>query len=102
MELANQPSLAIFLPKVRTLLPGKDIWLYSGYTFEELTGSIRSRCRGPYTNDILGAIDVLVDGKFLMSEKDVSLSFRGSRNQRILDMPASLREDAPVWHKDFQ
>ena len=72
MEPENQEALIPFLERVRAELPDKDIWVYSGYTFETLSGS-----------RILSLADVLVDGPFIEAEKDISLSFRGSRNQRI-------------------
>ena len=64
-----------FLERVRKELPGKDIWLYSGYTWEMLK-----------TEKILRLVDVLVDGPFLLEKKDPRLAFRGSRNQRIIHL----------------
>lgn len=62
----------------------KDVWCWTGYTLEELlTGSADKR-------DLLGELDVLVDGRFELAQRDLSLAFRGSRNQRVLDVPASL------------
>lgn len=65
-----------------------NIWLWSGYTFEEL---LNPKDGKSYTIDILHSIDVLVDGKFVDSKKDLSLKFRGSSNQRIIDVQKSLR-----------
>ena len=63
---------------------GYEVASYSGYTFEELlTGS-------PEQQELLGTIDILIDGPFLLSEKSLELVFRGSKNQRILDVPKSL------------
>lgn len=73
MEPENQKALLPFLKRVRLLCPGKDVWLYTGYRLED----IRDR-------EILNWVDVLVDGPFIEAEKDISLAFRGSRNQRIL------------------
>ena len=64
-----------FLKKIWWEMPEKDIWLFSGYTYEMLRNE-----------EILKYVDVLVDGPFLLEQKDVSLAFRGSRNQRILRM----------------
>lgn len=62
----------------------KDVWCWTGYTLEELlTGSADKR-------DLLGELDVLVDGRFELAQRDLSRAFRGSRNQRVLDVPASL------------
>lgn len=71
-EPENEAELIPFLERVRKLLPDKDIWIYTGYTLEELQG-----CR------LLDYADVLVDGPFVEEQKAAGLSFRGSRNQRI-------------------
>lgn len=88
MELPNQEALLPLIRRVHAM--GKTIWIYSGYTWEELTDAENKRCHGPYTDEILGCIDVLVDGEFHMAEKDISLRFRGSANQRIIDVPKTL------------
>ena len=101
MEPENQPSVLTLVRAFREALPGKTVWCYSGYTFEELTGQKPARCRTSDTDALLGLMDVLVDGEFIAAEHDVSLRFRGSRNQRLLDLPASLRAGAPVpWEDD--
>ena len=74
-EEENAAVLIPFLKRVRAALPDKDIWLYSGYTYEALRDK-----------EILTLADVLVDGPFLLELKDVGLAFRGSRNQRIIDL----------------
>ena len=74
-EEENAAVLIPFLKRVRAALPEKDIWLYSGYTYETLQGE-----------EILTLVDVLVDGPFLLEQKDAGLAFRGSRNQRIIDL----------------
>ncbi len=89
MELPNQEALLPLLRRVRDL-PGKTIWIYSGYTFEGLTDPGNPRCHGKHTNEVLRCIDVLVDGEFHLAEKNISLRFRGSSNQRIIDVPATL------------
>jgi anaerobic ribonucleoside-triphosphate reductase activating protein len=61
------------------------VWCYSGYTYEELTGISRARCE--VTDEVLSLIDVLVDGEFVLEKKNISLRFRGSENQRIIDLP---------------
>ena len=72
-EEENERVLLPLLKKIWWEMPEKDIWLYSGYTYEMLRGE-----------EILRYVDVLVDGPFLLEQKDISLPFRGSRNQRIL------------------
>jgi len=74
-EEENAAVLIPFLKRVRAVLPDKDIWLYSGYTYEALRDK-----------EILTQVDVLVDGPFLLELKDAGLAFRGSRNQRIIDL----------------
>ena len=74
-EEENVAVLIPFLKRVRAALPDKDIWLYSGYTYEALRDK-----------EILTLADVLVDGPFLLELKDAGLAFRGSRNQRIIDL----------------
>lgn len=98
-EPENQPALLGLLRRVRKELPAKNVWVYSGFTLEELLGE--SRARTEYTNEMLSLIDVLVDGRFIYAEKDITLRFRGSRNQRILDIPATLKAGRPVlWNSD--
>ncbi len=96
-EPENQRALLPFLRRVRAEYPEKTVWAFSGYTWEELTGESRARCEA--TDEMLALTDVLVDGEFVQSLKDISLRFRGSANQRILDVPASLREGEPVLWK---
>lgn len=74
-EEENAAVLIPFLKRLRAALPDKDIWLYSGYTYEMLRDK-----------EILTLADVLVDGPFLLKQKDAGLAFRGSRNQRIIDL----------------
>ena len=70
---------------------GYEVASYSGYTFEQLL-------RGtPSQRELLENIDILIDGPFLLAEKSLEISFRGSRNQRILDVPKSLAAEAAVW-----
>ena len=98
-EPENQPALLGLLRRVRKELPAKNVWVYSGFTLEELLGE--SRARTESTDDMLSLIDVLVDGRFIYAEKDITLRFRGSRNQRILDVPATLKAGRPVlWDSD--
>lgn len=88
-EISNQEALAPFLKRVRKELPNKDIWCYTGYVLDQdlLDGGRRHT---PWTDDMLSAIDVLVDGPFVQDLKDLTLKFRGSSNQRLIDLPASL------------
>lgn len=70
----------------------RDVWAWSGYTFEQLLTASADKV------ELLGMLDVLVDGPFTLAERDLTLPFRGSRNQRVLDVPASLRAgEAVAW-----
>ena len=99
MEPENQRVLLPFLREFRKEYPQKDIWCYSGYTYEELTGD--SSCRCEATDGLLELIDVLVDGEFVQELYDISLRFRGSSNQRIIDMKKTAESGSVViWHGD--
>lgn len=89
MEHANQRALEPFLTRVKEAYPQKTVWCYSGYTFEEMLCG-RAHCE--VTDSMLSMIDVLVDGPFIESLKNIRLKFRGSENQRIIDVPKSLRQ----------
>ncbi len=91
-EPENQRGLLPLLHRVRQELPGKTIWAYSGFTWEQLTGSESCHCRCEVTDEMLSLVDVLVDGRFVEELKDITLRFRGSSNQRLIDVPATLRE----------
>lgn len=88
-EKQNQRELLPLLKKVRNTFPHKNIWCYTGYLFDrELCQESRARCE--CTDEMLQYIDVLVDGEFIETLKDISLAFRGSSNQRIIDVKRSL------------
>jgi anaerobic ribonucleoside-triphosphate reductase activating protein len=97
-ERQNQKVLLPFLHKVKEKFPQKNIWCYTGYTFEdELLSESRARCE--YTDEMLGLIDVLVDGEFKEELKDITLAFRGSSNQRIIDVKESLKQGQTILWK---
>ena len=83
-EPQNQRALLPFLKRVREVFPQKNIWCYSGYTLDQLQGESRARCE--VTDEMLGMLDVLVDGRFVLAKKNIRLRFRGSENQRLIDM----------------
>ena len=95
LEYSNQKGLLPLVKKVKEKFPDKNIWCYSGYTFEK---DIKDRmCKNwKETPELLSYIDVLVDGKFEEDKKDLSLRFRGSSNQRIIDVQKSLKENKTV------
>ena len=90
-EPENQPAVLDLVQQVRAAYPEKNIWAYSGYTFEQLQ---------TLAPELLAQITVLVDGPFVESQKYLRLAFRGSANQRILDVPASLKRGEPVFWKE--
>ena len=95
MEKANQRALLPFLKRVRESCPQKTIWCYSGYLFDsELLNESRARCE--VTDQMLSLIDILVDGEFKEEQKDITLRFKGSANQRIIDVQKSLKEGKVV------
>ncbi len=99
-EPENQPELLNLLKKVKEEFPHKNVWCYSGYLFEELAGEKPSPAHIDITVEMLSLIDVLVDGKFCEDKKDVSLKFRGSSNQRIIDVKKSLACGSIVLTED--
>ena len=99
-EPQNQPEILKLLHQVNTLYPEKSVWAYSGYLFEDiLSGRL-----GPkeITQEYLQYLDVLVDGPFLIAKKDLSLRFRGSSNQRLIDVKESLKKGNVVLWEDWQ
>lgn len=84
-EPENQAVLSGFLGQIRKTYPEKDIWCYTGYTYEKDLRPGGEKYT-QWTDAMLDAIDVLVDGRFVLALKDISLQYRGSSNQRILDL----------------
>ena len=88
-EPQNQKVIVQLLRKVKERYPEKNIWCYTGYLYDrELLSESRARCE--HTDEMLSMIDVLVDGRFVEALKDIRLVFRGSSNQRIIDVKKSL------------
>lgn len=89
-EPENQRELLRLLRSVKSAFPKKDIWAYTGYTLERLQNAEgHPRCEA--TDEMLSMIDILVDGPFIEAKKNISLRFRGSENQRIIDLPNTLK-----------
>lgn len=78
---------------------GYNIWVYTGFTFEELMKMSENK---PIYREFLNHIDVLVDGKFIEEEKNLNLLFRGSNNQRLIDIPASLEKGEVVLLNEYE
>ena len=98
-EPENQRALLPFVRRVRERFPNKTVWAFSGFTYEQmLTEGSYVRCEA--TDELLSQLDVLVDGRFVQALYDISLRFRGSSNQRIIDMPATReRGEIVLWDK---
>ena len=94
-EVVNQKALLPFIKRVKETYPNKNIWAFTGYLFDkDLLNQSRARCE--VTDELLTYIDVLVDGPFILSKKDIALKFRGSDNQRIIDVKKSLSENKVI------
>ena len=85
----NQRALVPFLRRVRARYPDKTIWAYSGFTLDRELTVDGSHPRCEVTDEMLSMLDVLVDGRFVEALKDISLRFRGSSNQRLIDLNAT-------------
>ena len=97
-EPSNSKVLSRFVKKARGRFPGKSIWCYSGYTFEQILKDCMNG--GENTHELLHNIDILVDGEFKIELKSLMLKFRGSSNQRIIDVYTSLmRNEVVEWNK---
>ncbi len=90
-EPENQRALLPFLRRVRTAYPDKTIWCFTGFTLDGELQTDGSYPRCEVTDEMLSLIDVLVDGRYVKALKDISLRFRGSSNQRLIDLPKTLQ-----------
>ena len=94
-EPENQRGLLPLVRRVKRELPAKTIWMFTGFVYDrDLIPGGRKHCEA--TEELLDSIDVLVDGPFVLAEKDISLRFRGSRNQRLIDMRSTRQEGRVV------
>ena len=95
LEHINQKGLLPLLRKVKKRFPEKDVWCYTGYTFDkDVMENMYSKWQE--TPEVLSYLDVVVDGKFEEDKKDLKLRFRGSSNQRIIDVKKSLKEKKAI------
>lgn len=97
-EPQNQEAVVELLRKIKREMPDKSIWAFTGYLFEKdiLSGRLGD------SSEYLGYLDVLVDGPFVEAKKNLSLRFRGSENQRLIDVPASLAAGEVILWQDWQ
>lgn len=93
LEPENQKALLPLLLRIKKELPDKNLWAYTGYLYEDLLPGGRACCEA--TGQFLACTDILVDGPFVLAQKSASLKFRGSANQRIIDVNQS-REQGKV------
>ena len=100
-EPQNQGAIVELLRQVKAQCPDKSIWAFSGYLFDRdiLSGQLGD---WEITREYLSYLDVLVDGPFIEEKKNLSLRFRGSENQRLIDVPASLKSGQVVLWEDWQ
>ena len=97
LEPENQETVLEIIKEFKKRYPSKTIWMFSGYTYD---GQIKKWCKElPWTKEIINNLDVLVDGKFEIDLKDPELGFRGSSNQRIIDIKKTLKEGKIVLHE---
>ena len=91
LEPQNQVVLFPFIKKVREQYPQKTIWCYTGYVFDALSGALTATDKNTaYTQALISMFDVLVDGAYIDELKNIRLKFRGSSNQRVIDVKKTL------------
>ena len=96
MEPENQEALLPFLLRFKARFPDKTLWLYTGNTLEELRGDHRNHTEN--TEEILALVDILVDGRYDEKKYSLGLRFRGSKNQRIIDMNRTrMAGEITIW-----
>jgi anaerobic ribonucleoside-triphosphate reductase activating protein len=99
LEKENQAALLPFVTRVREAYPEKNIWCYTGYDFEkDVVGRMFENY--PHTKELISLFDVVVDGRFIEELKDITLKFRGSSNQRVIDVKASLEQNKVVLYME--
>lgn len=97
-EPENQRQLVGLLRRVKERFPAKTVWVFTGFTLDGELLAEGSHPRCEVTDELLSYIDVLVDGRFVEAQKDISLQFRGSRNQRVIDMNETRRTgEITIW-----
>lgn len=98
-EMQNQRALLPLLRAMKERLPEKTVWAYSGYYYEDFLPEGRVYCEA--SEEFLGYLDVLVDGPFVLEQKDIALKFRGSKNQRVIDVKATREKGEVVLKNDI-
>ena len=101
LEPKNQEALYPFVKKVREKYPKKSIWCYTGFILDETSGLLKEKEKNTgVTKDLIALFDVLVDGPFVEERKDIRLKFRGSSNQRVIDVQKTLSARSCILYLD--
>ena len=101
VEPENQRALLPFVREAKKRFPDKTIWCYTGNVYDPATGLLKETDKNTeVTEELLSYIDVLVDGEFVADLKNIRLKFRGSSNQRVLDMKKTKKSKTPVFYLD--
>ena len=99
LEPQNQKALYPFVKKVKKAYPDKTIWCYTGFVFDEKSGLLKETHKNTeWTKELISTFDVLVDGAYIEELKDIRLKFRGSSNQRVIDVKKSLSKGECVLY----
>lgn len=98
----NLDEVLLLIKQIRISFPEKSIWLYTGYTWEKIVYQYNSK-RDKFLKmrkEIVSNVDVLIDGEYIDKQRDITLPFRGSSNQRVIDVQKSLEQGKVVLHCD--
>ncbi len=99
LEPQNQAALYPFVKRVRETYPNKTIWCYTGFVLDEKNGVLKETHKNTeVTKELISLFDVLVDGAYIEELKDIRLKFRGSSNQRVIDVQKTLAAGACVLY----
>ena len=99
LEPQNQKALLPFIKKIKNAYPDKTIWCYTGFVFDEKSGLLKETQKNTeWTKELISMFDVLVDGAYIEELKDIRLKFRGSSNQRVIDVKKSLSKGECVLY----
>ena len=98
-EPQNQEALLPFIREVKRHFPQKSIWCYTGFVLNEKTGELTDLQKNtPYTKELISLMDVLVDGPYIDELHNICLKFRGSSNQRVIDVQKTLQEKSCILY----
>ena len=100
-EPQNQEALLPFVREVKRRFPEKSIWCYTGFVLDEKTGLLKETHKNtPHTKELISLLDILVDGPYVEALHNICLKFRGSSNQRVIDVPKTLAAKACVLYME--